>query len=308
MYLLYTILAALLSFLVMKWMKRRRYCMDVKRLDGKTVLITGGNSGIGKETAVALALRGARVILACRDEDRARKAVREIKNRSRNMNVLFMEMDLANMRSIREFCKKFLQKEKRLDILINNAGVPSVLDWTDDNFSMCFGVNHLGHFLLTNLVLPRLKESTPSRVINLTCSSYKYQKLDFQDLNYNLFPFFTYSRSKLANIYFTQELARIMEGKGVTAYAVHPGYVQSNWMCHYSFLYQLFMKVIMFMFFVPCEAGAQTVVHCAVVDEVTAHNGGYFSDCRPAALKPYAKDSGVAKKLWEASERLVKLA
>lgn len=86
------------------------------------------------------------------------------------------------------------------------------------------------------------------------------------------------------------------------------GYVQSNWTCHYSFLYQLLMKVIMFMFFVSCEAGAQTVVHCAVSDEVMAHNGGYFSNCRPASLKPYAKDSGVAKKLWEASERLVKLA
>lgn len=104
-----------------------------------------------------------------------------------------------------------------------SPGMPSVLDWTDDGFSMCFGVNHLGHFLLTNLLLPRLKECAPSRVITLTCSNYKYQKLDFQDLNYNLLPFFTYCRSKLANIYFSQELARITEGKGVTSYAVHPG-------------------------------------------------------------------------------------
>ncbi|XP_016351687.1 retinol dehydrogenase 11-like [Sinocyclocheilus anshuiensis] len=308
MYLLYTILSALLCFLILKWLKRRRYCMDVKRLDGKTVLITGGNSGIGKETAVLLALRGARVIIACRDEEKARKAVREIKARSHNMNVLYMEVDLANMRSIREFSKTFLQKEKRLDILINNAGMPSVLDWTDDDFSMCFGVNHLGHFLLTNLLLPRLKESSPSRVITLTCSSYKYQKLDFQDLNYNLFPFFTYCRSKLANIYFTQELAHMMEGKGVTAYAVHPGYVQSNWTCHYSVLFRILVQVVMFMFFVSCEAGAQTVVYCAVSDEVLPHNGGYFTDCRPAHLRAFARDSGVAKKLWEASERLVKLA
>ncbi|KAK2911110.1 hypothetical protein Q8A67_003243 [Cirrhinus molitorella] len=308
MYLLYIIFSALLCFLLLKWMKRRRYCMDVKRLDGKTVLITGGNAGIGKETAVLLALRGARVIIACRDEEKARKAVREIKARSHNMNVLYMEVDLANMKSIREFSKTFLQKEKRLDILINNAGMPSVLDWTDDDFSMCFGVNHLGHFLLTNLLLPRLKESSSSRVINLTCSSYKYQKLDFQDLNYNLFPFFTYCRSKLANIYFTQELARMMEGKGVTAYAVHPGYVQSNWTCHYSVLFRILVQVVMFMFFVSCEAGAQTVVYCAVSDEVLPHNGGYFTDCRPAHLRAFARDSGVAKKLWEASERLVKLA
>ncbi|KAF4112807.1 retinol dehydrogenase 11 [Onychostoma macrolepis] len=308
MHLLYIIFSALLCFLILKWMKRRRYCMDVKRLDGKTVLITGGNAGIGKETAVLLALRGARVIIACRDEEKARKAVREIKARSHNMNVLYMEVDLANMRSVREFSKTFLQKEKRLDILINNAGMPSVLDWTDDDFSMCFGVNHLAPFLLTNLLLPRLKESSPSRVINLTCSSYKYQKLDFQDLNYNLFPFFTYCRSKLANIYFTQELARMLEGKGVTAYSVHPGYVQSNWTCHYSVLFRILVQVVMFMFFVSCEAGAQTVVYCAVSDEVLEHNGGYFADCQPAHLRAFARDSGVAKKLWEASERLVKLA
>ncbi|XP_062398463.1 retinol dehydrogenase 14 [Sardina pilchardus] len=308
MYILYTVITSLVCFLILKWMKRRRYCTDVKRLDGKTVLITGGNSGIGKETAMALAIRGARVIIACRDVVKAQKAVREIKARSHNVNVLYMELDLANMRSIREFCTTFLQKEKRLDILINNAGIPSVLDWTDDNFSMCFGVNHLGHFLLTNLLLGRLKESAPSRVITLTCDNYKYQKLDFQDLNYNLLPFFTYCRSKLANIYFIQELARMTDGKGVTAYAVHPGYVHSNWTCHFSILFRIVMQVIMFMFFVPCELGAQTVIYCAVSDTVTDHNGGYFADCRPGRLRPFAKDPGVAKKLWEASERLVKLA
>ncbi|XP_041855319.1 retinol dehydrogenase 14 isoform X2 [Melanotaenia boesemani] len=253
-------------------------------------------------------MRGARVIIACRDNDKAEKAVREIKFKSRSLNVGHMELDLANLSSVREFCKNFLQREKRLDILINNAGMPSILSWTDDGFSMCFGVNHLGHFLLTNLLLPRLKECAPSRVITLTCSSYKYQKLNFQDLNYNLVPFFTYCRSKLANIYFSQELARITEGKGVTSYAVHPGYVQSCWTCHYSFLFRMLMQVIMWMFFVPCEIGAQTVIYCAMSDEAAQHSGGYFVDCRPATLRPFARDAGVAKKLWEASERLVKLA
>ncbi|KAM6944063.1 retinol dehydrogenase 14 [Lycodopsis pacificus] len=308
MYFLYTIIASLVAFFILKWMKKRRYCTDVKRLNGKTVLITGGNSGIGKESAIALARRGARVIVACRDPDKAEKAVREIKCKSHSLNVHHMELDLASLRSVREFCKDFLQREKRLDILINNAGMPGVLAWTDDNFSMCFGVNHLGHFLLTNLLLPRLKECAPSRVVTLTCSSYKYQKLDFQDLNYNLLPFFTYCRSKLANIYFSQEVARVAEGKGVTSYAVHPGFVQSGWTCHYSILFRMLMQVIMWMFFVPCEIGAQTVVYCAVSDEAAKHNGGYFVDCRPATLRPFARDAGVAKKLWEASERLVKLA
>lgn len=308
MYALYTIIVALVSFLVLKWMKKRAFCTDSKRLDGKTVLITGGNTGIGKETAVALANRGARVIIACRDVEKAEKAVREIQSRSHSLNVLHMELDLANLRSVREFCLMFLQKEMRLDILINNAGMPCVLDWTDDGFSMCFGVNHLGHFLLTNLLLHRLKECAPSRVITLTCSLYKYQKLDFQDLNYNLLPFLTYCRSKLANIYFSQELAHITEGKGVTSYVVHPGFVQSGWTHHFSFLFRLLVAVIMRMFFVSCEVGAQTVVHCAVSDDVAKHSGGYFVDCRLASLRPFAKDPGVAKKLWEASERLVHLS
>lgn len=296
MYALYTIIASLVLFFILKWMKKRRYFTDLKRLDGKTVLITGGNSGIGKETAISMAMRGARVIIACRDNDKGEKAVREIKFKSHSLNISHMELDLANLRSVRELCKNFLQREKRLDILINNAGMPGILDWTDDGFSMCFGVNHLGHFLLTNLLLPRLKECAPSRVITLTCSSYKYQKLDFQDLNYNLLPFFTYCRSKLANIYFSQELAHITEGKGVTSYAVHPGYVQSCWTCHYSFLFRVLMQVIMWMFFVPCEIGAQTVIYCAVSDEAAKHSGGYFVDCRPATLRPFARDAGVAKK------------
>ncbi|XP_027890451.1 retinol dehydrogenase 14 [Xiphophorus couchianus] len=308
MYLLYTVVASLSVFLLLKWMKRRRYFTELKRLDGKTVLITGGNSGIGKETAVALATRGARVIIACRDPEKAEEAVREIKLQSRSFNVFHMELDLASLLSVRDFCKKFLQKEKSLHILVNNAGMPGILDWTDNGFSMCFGVNHLGHFLLTNLLLPRLKECAPSRVITLTCSSYKYQKLDFQDLNYNLLPFFTYCRSKLANIYFSQELARITEGKGVTSCAVHPGFVQSGWTCHFSFLFRMFMQVIMWMFSVSCEIGAQTVIYCAVSDEAAKHSGGYFVDCQPATLRPFARDAGVAKKLWEASERLVKLA
>lgn len=305
MYLLYTIIASLVLFLFMKWMKRRRYCTDPKRLDGKTVLITGGNSGIGKETAVALAMRGARVVIGCRDSEKAESAVREIKVRGHSLNVLHMDLDLGNLRSVREFCRKFLQSEKRLDILINNAAMPSVLDWTDDGFSMCFGVNHLGHYLLTSLLLPRLKECAPSRVVTLTCSVYKYQKLDFQDLNYNLLPFFTYCRSKLANIYFSQELAHLTEGKGVTTYAVHPGFVQSGWTCHYSFLFRMLMEAVMHLFFVSCESGAQTVVFCAVSEEASRNSGGYFVDCRPAKLRPFARDAGVAKKLWEVSERLV---
>ncbi|KAK6483718.1 retinol dehydrogenase 14-like isoform X1 [Huso huso] len=307
MYVLGTVVASLVCFLLLKWTKKRRFCLDTKRLHGKTVLITGGHCGIGKETAIGLAVRGARVIIACRDAGKAEEAVREIRRASCSMNVQHMELDLANLQSIRDFSEALLKREKRLDVLINNAGMPCVLDWTDDGFSMCFGFNHLGHFLLTNLLLGRLKESAPSRVISLTSSMYKYQKLDFQDLNYNIVPFFTYCRSKLANIYFTQELARMMEGKGVTAYSVHPGFVHSNWMSHFSTVFRMLLWLVMVLFSVPCEAAAQTVIHCAVADEVLQHNGKFFFDCQPAKLHPLAEDEGAAKKLWEASERMVNL-
>ncbi|KAJ1092751.1 hypothetical protein NDU88_005861 [Pleurodeles waltl] len=307
MYALVGVLLALLCVLLLRRLKARRLCMDIKRLDGKTVLITGGSSGIGKETAIALARRGARLIITCHDELKGESAVRLIQKESHNLNVHFMMLNMANLQSIRNFCKTFIHNEKRLDILINNDGVPALLHWTDDGFSMCFGVNHLGPFLLTHLLMGLLKSSTPSRIITITSDVYKYQKLDFQDLNYNIVPIFTYCRSKLANIYFTQEVSRQMEGTGVTAYAVHPGYVVGDWTSQFSVLFRIVMYVFVSMFFISCEAGAQTVIHCAVSDEVLAHNGGYFSDCQPRKLRPHAHDAGIAKKLWEASEGLVGL-
>ncbi|KAG7282254.1 hypothetical protein CRUP_038422 [Coryphaenoides rupestris] len=172
-----------------------------------------------------------------------------------NYNLLpfftYCRSKLANIYFTQELAR--LGEAKGVSAYAVHPAMPSVLDWTDDGFSMCFGVNHLGHFLLTNTLLPRLRECAPSRVVTLTCSNYKYQKLDFQDLNYNLLPFFTYCRSKLANIYFTQELARLGEAKG------------SGWTCHYSILFRMLMQVVMWMFFVSCELGAQTVVYCARV-------------------------------------------
>ncbi|XP_069475471.1 retinol dehydrogenase 14-like [Ambystoma mexicanum] len=307
MYVLGAVLVALLCTLLLRHLKARRICLDIRRLDGKTALITGGISGIGKETAVALARRGARLIITSNDEKKGEEAVRHIQRESHNLNVRFMQLNMANLQSIRDFCKDFIRNEKRLDILINNEGVPAILNWTEDGFSMCFGVNHLGPFLLTHLLRGLLKSSAPSRVVTIASDVYKYQKLDFQDLNYNLVPILTYCRSKLANMYFTQEVARQMEGKGVSAFAVHPGYVVGDWTSQFSLLFRIVTYVFMSMFFISCEAGAQTVVHCAVSDEVLEHNGGYFSDCRPRKLRPYAQDAGIAKKLWEASEGMVGL-
>ncbi|KAM9328894.1 retinol dehydrogenase 13-like [Gastrophryne carolinensis] len=307
MYVLITVLGALVITLFLKWFKSRRLCLDARRLDGKTVLITGGASGIGKEAAIALARRGARVCITCQDEQKGEAAVRHIRKESSSMNVRFWSLNLANLQSIRNFCKEFLKHEKGLDILINNDGVPAVLDWTDNGFSMCFGVNHLGPFLLTNLLLDRLKNSSPSRIVNITSNIHKYQKLDFTDLNYNLVPLFTYCRSKLATVYFTQELARQLESHRVTTCAVHPGYVVGEWTSQFSILFRIVMYVFTSMFFISCQAAVQTVIYCAISDDILQHNGGYFSDCEPRKLRPHAQDAGIAKKLWEASEVMVGL-
>ncbi|XP_075425096.1 retinol dehydrogenase 14-like isoform X2 [Ascaphus truei] len=307
MYALASVLGVLLLVLFLRRLKSRQICLDVKRLDGKTVLITGGTSGVGKEAAVALARRGARVFVTSDDEEKGEAAVRQIKSESVSVNVRFLSLNMANLQSVRDFCRAFLQTEKRLDILINNTGVPAVLDWTENGFSMCFGVNHLGPFLLTNLLLERLKSCSPSRVITVTSEVHKYQKLDFTDLNYNIVPLFSYCRSKLANIYFTQELARHVERHGVIACSVHPGYVAGDWTSQFSILFRIVTYVFTSMFFISCQAGAQTIIHCAVSNDVLQHSGGYFSDCKPSKLRPHAQDAGIAKKLWEASEAMVGL-
>ncbi|XP_075070622.1 retinol dehydrogenase 12-like [Mixophyes fleayi] len=307
MYGIVIVLVALLFTLLQRRIKSRRLCLDAKRLDGKTALITGGASGIGKETAIALARRGARVYITSHDEQKGEAAVKEIKKESASMNVRFCILNMANLQSIRNFCKEFLKNENCLHILINNDGVPAVLDWTDNGFSMCFGVNHLGPFLLTNLLLERLKSCAPSRIVNVTSNVHKYQKLDFTDLNYNIVPLFTYCRSKLANVYFTQELAHQMERHGVTTCAVHPGYVVGEWTSKFSILFRIVMCVITSLFFISCQTAAQTVIYCAVSDDILQHNGGYFSDSKPCKLHPQVQDCGIAKKLWEASEAMVGL-
>ncbi|XP_077406217.1 retinol dehydrogenase 13-like isoform X2 [Vanacampus margaritifer] len=192
-------------------------CPSKARVNGKTVIITGANTGIGKETAQELARRGGRIIMGCRDMEKCEAAAKEIRGNTLNPHVYACHLDLASMKSIREFAERIKEKEKRVDVLINNAGVMRCPAWkTEDGFDMQFGVNHLGHFLLTNLLLDRLKESAPSRVINLTSLAYVVGKMDFEDLNWEKKKFDTkqaYCQSKLANVLFTRELAKRLQGK-----------------------------------------------------------------------------------------------
>ena len=207
-------------------------CKSKALLKGKTVLITGANRGIGKETAVELSRRGARVILA--DVQGGEETARDVRIRSGNENVVFHRLDLASLASVRQFAATVLEEEPRIDILINNAGV---MTWsrktTKDGFEISFGVNHLGHFLLTNLILDRLKESTSARIVNVSSHFYRPGSIFFDDLNlegsYLLRGTRAYSQSKLANILFTRALAKrlAMEGSRVTVNAVNPGNTRS---------------------------------------------------------------------------------
>lgn len=190
--------------------------------------LTGGNSGIGVETAVDLASRGGKVYIACRDIHKAETTAIEIQHRTGSSKVFYLELDLASMSSIREFSQQFHRLESRLDILICNAGVLGISPkgLTKDGFEMHLGVNHLGHFLLTNLLLDMLKASAPSRVVVVSSiAEWIFGKIKRDDLNSekSYSKWGAYGQSKLANVLFTRELAKRLEGTGVTANCCHPG-------------------------------------------------------------------------------------
>ena len=217
-------------------------CTSKARLDGKTVIITGANSGIGLETAVDIAKRNARVILACRSVERGKTALADVKKRSGSNNVAFVQLDLGSLDSVRTFAAKILEDEPRIDILINNAGVMMIPKrmLTPDGFEMQFGVNHLGHFLLTNLLLNRIKKSPRARIVNLSSSVQAYMfagKFNFDNMNSerSYGPAAAYCTSKLANVLFTRSLAKRLEGTGVTTNAVDPGAIKTGLQQHLAF-------------------------------------------------------------------------
>ncbi|NWQ93751.1 RDH12 dehydrogenase, partial [Burhinus bistriatus] len=293
----------------------RRYvaggqCKSTAKLEGKVAIITGANTGIGKETARDLARRG-KVIVACRDIAKAEAAATEIRAETGNQQVIVKKLDLADTKSIREFAEKFLAEEKELHILINNAGVMLCpYSKTADGFEMHLGVNHLGHFLLTFLLLECLKQSAPARIVNVSSLAHHGGRIRFHDLHgeksYNRG--LAYCHSKLANVLFTRELARRLQGKSqrraeFTANALHPGSVHSELVRH-SFVMTWLWKIFSFFLKTPQE-GAQTSVYCAVAEELDSVTGQYFSDCQPAYVSPRGRDDETAKKLWSVSCELL---
>ncbi|XP_034024927.1 retinol dehydrogenase 12-like [Thalassophryne amazonica] len=287
-------------------------CTSRAKLHGKTVIVTGSNTGIGKMTAIDLARRGARVIMACRSKQKGEVAVLEVKMESRSENVTFMQLDLASLKSVRSFAEIFLKTEPRLDVLINNAGV-YMQGQTEDGLGLMFGVNHIGHFLLTHLLLDRLKECGPSRVVNVSSSVHNCGNIDFDCLNTHKAlrlgtSFWSvmkiYSDSKLCNVLFTHELARRLQGTKVTCYSLHPGVIRSELARNLSSVLVAVLKPVTTFFFKSTEQGAQTTLHCALQEGLEPLSGRYFSNCTVRNLSAKATDDGTSKKLWELSERL----
>uniref|UniRef100_A0A8C6SVW9 Dehydrogenase/reductase (SDR family) member 13a, duplicate 3 n=1 Tax=Neogobius melanostomus TaxID=47308 RepID=A0A8C6SVW9_9GOBI len=278
-----------------------------------TLVCAGSNTGIGKATALDLAKRGARVILACRSRERAEAAVYDIRRESGNNQVLFMPLDLSSLQSVRDFVETFLKTEPRLDFLINNAGIVGP-GRTQEGFGMEFGVNHLGHFLLTLLLLERLKQSAPSRVVTVSSLVHLLGHIDFKLLESTkdlvqgdrntLKNLQAYAHSKLCNVLFTRELANQLEGTNVSCFCLHPGVVQTELGRNMSLIHQLLVLPIAKLFFLDPEGGAQTTLHCVLKEGLEPLSGRYFSRCAVAQVSAKGRDDALAKKLWELSERL----
>jgi NAD(P)-dependent dehydrogenase (short-subunit alcohol dehydrogenase family) len=279
-------------------------------MKGKVVTITGANAGIGKETAVALAKLGATVVMTSRNAPRGEDALADVRARSGSDRVVVMPLDLADLASIRSFADALLDRYDRLDVLVDNAGgLIGQRHTTVDGFETTFGVNHLGHFFLTNLLLDRLRASAPSRIVVVASQAHKMPRrgLDFDDLQserrYRGFD--VYGKSKLANLYFTRELARRLAGTGVTVNAVHPGYVGSQFGRDGDTRFEPLLKIGAKLVALTPEQGARTSVYLASSPEVDGLSGGYYAKLKRIPMSKTAMDDEAARRLWDASEELI---
>lgn len=279
----------------------------------KLILVTGATDGIGKETALGLARQGAHVIVVGRTPAKIAATVEQIKTESGNANIDSLQADFSSLEQIRQLAKTFYQRYDHLDVLVNNAGgVFSSRSETADGFEWTFGVNHLAPFLLTSLLLPALqvsaRRSGSARIVTVSSAAHAMSKLNFNDLQnqrrYSAFR--VYAQSKLANVLFTYELARRLSGTGISANALHPGGVASNFGRGQP---GLFSKLVGFAmsFGITPEQGAQTSIYLASSPEVAGVTGKYFDKQKAVRSSPASYDADAALRLWQISEQLTGL-
>ena len=275
-------------------------------MKGKTCLVTGATSGIGLVAARELAGKGARVILVGRNPVRCQAAVAQIKSQTGNEEVESLLADLSSQKQVRELRGRSATRQPRLDVLINNAGgIWMNRQETVDGLEMTFAVNHLGYFLLTNLLLDTLKASAPARIVNVSSRAHERAILDFDDLmgkrQYGGWQ--AYCRSKLANLLFTKELARRLAGSGVTANALHPGWVATNFAANNGWNGRLIYLGAR-LFAISPERGARTMVYLASAPEMAEISGCYFVREKAVPSSPASRDEAAARRLWELSTEL----
>ena len=279
-------------------------------MHGKICLVTGATRGIGLETARALAAAGATVVLHGRDPERARAAAAKVAQETGSPRVFPVFADFSRLGRVRALAEELDSALPRLDVLVNNAGMMSPgRARSADGYDLTFAVNHLAPFLLTNLLLPKLRQSAPSRVVVVASAAHRRAALDLDDLMNEkvsgLWP--AYSRSKLANILFTRALASRLP-EGVTANSLHPGLVRSHLFHDGPLWMNATMRAFGGLFMLSTRAGARTSVYLAGAPEVEGRSGGYYADCRPATPSVAAQDDGDAERLWHESARLTGLA
>ena len=279
-------------------------------MQDKVVLITGGNSGIGKEAAIAIAKQGATVIIACRNETSARQALDDIKNESGNTKVTFLPLDLASLQSVRNAADEFKRHYKRLDVLLNNAGGAwATQQFSADGFEYSFAANHLGHFLLTNLLLDMLKQAPEGRIVNVSSEAHRMARFDFdKQLNPNPYnQWKTYGFTKLCNILFTYKLAKKLEGTNVTVNAVHPGVVNTNFMKKLPGILKTMATFVGALFFLTPAKGAAPLVQLCTDPKLKGVTGKYFNRHKEAKSNADSYNPNFEELLWQKSEEMALL-
>lgn len=278
-------------------------------MQGKVCIVTGANAGIGKETALGLAEKGATVVMVARSRERGEAARGEIQAESGNENVDLMLADLSVQEEIYELAQAFHNKYDRLDVLVNNAGAFFMnRQESADGLEMTFALNHMGYFILTNLLLDMLKAGAPARIVNVSSGAHHGASIDFDDLQHeeSYSGFDVYGESKLMNILFTYELARRLEETGVTVNCLHPGFVGSNFAKNNGLLARIAMTVL-HLFARSSEKGAETPIYLASSPEVEDVSGKYFMDKEPKRSSRASYNEDTARRLWEVSESLTQV-
>ena len=276
----------------------------------KTIVITGATSGIGRATALGLAKLDSRLILVGRDAGRAEETIAAIRKATGRKDVEIVRGDFARKEEVRRVADEIIDRCEAIHVLVNNAGVTLMKrTTTPDGLETTLAVNHLAYFLLTGLLLPRLLAAAPdARVVNVASDAHRWGPLDFDDLQNEreYKPLKVYGQSKTANVLFTRELARRLEGTGVAVNAVHPGAVATRLGRGSGPLYDLLQRAISVFMRSP-EKGAACSIHVASAPELAGVSGRYFADQREKEPRPHASDPQLAARLWEVSERLTGL-